>query len=74
MNRDEKELMIHDLTEQLAVEKEICKMKEVQIELLKLQRNLAMAALKQSGMYTVNEIAELLSMNKAEVFDILVNY
>ena len=74
MNRDEKELMIHDLTEQLAVEKEICKMKEVQIELLKLQRNLAMAALKQSGMYTVNEIAELFNMNKAEVFDILVNY
>ena len=48
MNRDEKELMIHDLTEQLAVEKEICKIKEAQIELLKLQRNLAMAALKRS--------------------------
>ncbi len=74
MNRDEKELIIHDLTEQLAVEKEICKIKEAQIELLKLQRNLAMAALKRSGMYTVNEIAELFNMNKAEVFDILVNY
>lgn len=74
MNRDEKELMIHDLTEQLAVEREISKIKEAQIEILKKQRNLAMAALKLSGMYSVDEIAELFNMNKVEVFDILVNY
>ena len=87
MNRDEKELMIYNLTEQLAVEKELCRGKEEQLraleeefhtltkrfEAMKTQRAKVMVALKNTGGYTVNEIAELFSMDKAEVFDILIN-
>lgn len=87
MNRDEKELMIYNLTDQLAVEKELYRGKEEQLraleeefhtltkrfEAMKTQRTKVMVALKNAGGYTVNEIAELFGMDKAEVFDILIN-
>lgn len=64
---------INDLKEQLAVEKEICRVKEEQIKILEEQRNMAMKFLKHSRSFTVDEIAEMFGMHKANVFDILIN-
>ena len=84
MNRDEKDGIIHDLTEQLEVERGICRAKARQLEVLEEefhsltkrfekvrgQRNLAIIALRKNGVLTTAEIAELFDMDKIEVFDI----